>query len=211
MKNGDAFGGYEDGYAGCDCLWGTEPGSLIKTFIESNPKLEGIDVLDLGCGEGKNAAAFAKSGAKVVAVDCSSRALANGRRAFPDREIEWHQSDAHQYLYNLSRSESFDVVVLYGLLHCLSSSVDIAALVRLSLEKTRVGGYQFVVVFNSGPHDLSAHPNFLPVLLPHTFYLELYAQQDVLFESDSILHETHPHNQIPHFHSLTRMLVRKAR
>ena len=209
MKNRSAFGGYEEGYAGCGCFWGTSPGSLIKTFIEDHPKLEGIHVLDLGCGEGKNAAAFAKTGARVVAVDCSARAIANGRRAFPDQEIEWHRSDAHHYLSNLPNRNCFDIVVLYGLLHCLSSSEDVTALTRLTLDKTRIGGHQFVVAFNNGPHDLSAHPNFSPVLLPHSFYLQLYAQQKILFESNSILHEIHPHNQIPHFHSLTRMLVRK--
>jgi tellurite methyltransferase len=177
-------------------------------FIESHPRLDGIRVLDLGCGEGKNAAAFARSGAKVVAVDCSARALENGRRTFPDQEIEWHQSDARSYL---AGSESFDAVVLYGLLHCLSSSEDVASLVQLALQKTRIGGHHFVVAFNDGPHDLSAHPNFSPTLLPHAFYLQQYAQHKILFQSDSIIHETHPHNQIPHFHSLTRVLARKER
>jgi tellurite methyltransferase len=208
MKSSSAFGGYEDGYASCACFWGTSPGSLVKMFIERHPKLEGFRVLDLGCGEGKNAAAFARSGARVVAVDCSSRALANGQHAFSDEEIEWHLAGAHSYL---TGSDSFDVIVMYGLLHCLSSSEEIEALVELALQKTRMGGYHFVVAFNDGPHDLSAHPNFTPTLLSHSFYLKQYAEQMVLIESNSIIHETHPHNQIPHFHSLTRILARKER
>jgi 2-polyprenyl-3-methyl-5-hydroxy-6-metoxy-1,4-benzoquinol methylase len=91
-------GGYDDGYACCDCFWGTSPGSLVKTFLEENPRLYGFRVLDLGCGEGKNAAAFAKSGASVVAVDCSSRALANGQKAFSGLGIDWQLSDAQSYL-----------------------------------------------------------------------------------------------------------------
>jgi tellurite methyltransferase len=207
-KNGGSLGGYEDGYASCDCFWGTSPGSLVRTFIECHPRLEGIRVLDLGCGEGKNAAALAQAGAKVVAVDCSLRALENGQRAFCDDKIEWHLSDAHSYL---DASDCFDAVVLYGLLHCLASSDEIASLIELALKKTRIGGYHFVVAFNDGPHDLSAHPGFSPTLLPHAFYLQQYCQQKIFSHSDSVIHETHPHNQISHFHSITRIFVRKER
>jgi tellurite methyltransferase len=200
------LGGYEEGYASCDCFWGTSPGSLVRTFIESHPNLDGIQILDLGCGEGKNAAALARSGARVVAVDCSSRALANGQRAFQDQKIEWRLSDARSYL---ASSDGFDVIVMYGLLHCLPSSDEVASLVQLALQKTRVGGYHLVASFNDGPHDLSAHPGFSPTLLPHTFYLQQYAQQEICTQSDSILYEAHPHNQISHFHSLTRIFARK--
>jgi len=202
------LGGYEDGYANCDCFWGTSPGSLIRTFIESNPRLDGLRILDLGCGEGKNAAALARAGARVIAVDCSSRALDNGRHAFADEKIEWHLSDAHSFL---TMKDCFDAIVMYGLLHCLPSSGEITSLIQLALERTRTGGYQFVVAFNNGPHDLTAHPRFSPTLLPHAFYLQRYAQQKILSQSDSIIHETHPHNQIYHFHSLTRIFVRKER
>jgi 2-polyprenyl-3-methyl-5-hydroxy-6-metoxy-1,4-benzoquinol methylase len=163
-------------------------------------------ILDLGCGEGKNAGALALSGARVVAVDCSSRALANGRCAFPSEDIEWHLSDAHSYLAN---ADSFDAVVMYGLLHCLASSEEIAAIVQLALHKTRVDGYHFTVAFNDGPHDLSAHPGFSPTLLPHAFYLQLYARHTILTQSDSIIYETHPHNRVSHYHSITRIVARK--
>jgi tellurite methyltransferase len=205
-RSGGGLGGYEDGYASCDCFWGTSPGSLIRMFIETHPRLDRVRILDLGCGEGKNAAALARAGAQVVAVDSSLRALENGQRAFGDKQIEWHLSDARSYL---AKSDCFDAVVMYGLLHCLPSSDEVASLIQLALEKTRIGGYHFVVAFNDGPHDLSAHPRFLPTLLPHIFYIQQYSQQKILSQSDSIIHETHPHNQIYHFHSLTRIFARK--
>ncbi|HXQ08845.1 MAG TPA: class I SAM-dependent methyltransferase [Bradyrhizobium sp.] len=202
-----SVGGYDEGYASCDCFWGTSPGSLIRDFIEKRPSLTEMRVLDLGCGEGKNAVAFARSGADVVAVDCSSLALANGQKHFLDSGIRWQLSDASAYL---ASCEKFDAVIMYGLLHCLPSSANIASTIEMALRKTRIGGYHFVVAFNDGPHDFTAHPNFSPTLLPHTFYLRQYAQLQVLHQSNSVIHETHPHNQIPHFHSLTRLVARKV-
>ncbi|WP_249161245.1 class I SAM-dependent methyltransferase [Bradyrhizobium manausense] len=200
-------GGYDEGYSSSDCFWGASPGSLVKTFLKEQPDLQGVRVLDLGCGEGKNAAAFARCGASVTAVDCSAKAIENGRRAFQDLRIEWLVLDGRAYL---SRIELFDVIVLYGLAHCLGSSEEIFSLIQTALQRTRNGGFHFLVSFNDGPHDLSAHPNFSPTLLPHSFYVDQYQGHTILTESDSIIHETHPHNNIPHFHSLTRLLVKKV-
>ncbi len=201
-------GGYDDGYSSCNCFWGTAPGSLIQSFIQDNPNLQGVRVLDLGCGEGKNSAAFARCGADVVAVDCSAKAIANGQQAFRDSKIEWRQTDVRTYL---TERGVFDVVLLYGLLHCLASAAEVSSVIQATLEKTRVGGHHFVVSFNNGPHDLTAHPGFSPTLLPHLFYVEQYVGHKLLVESNSILHEIHPNNGIPHFHSLTRLLIRKER
>jgi 2-polyprenyl-3-methyl-5-hydroxy-6-metoxy-1,4-benzoquinol methylase len=62
-------GGYDDGYSRCACFWGRSPGSLVQRFIAKVP-CKGLRVIDLGCGEGKNAYALAHAGALVTAVDC---------------------------------------------------------------------------------------------------------------------------------------------
>jgi tellurite methyltransferase len=162
----------------------------------------------VGCGEGKNAHAFAQAGADVVAVDCSELALANGRNEFSDADIQWTLSDAKTFLHSCA---AFDVVLMYGLLHCLPSLSAIASVIDLALQKTRSRGYHIVATFNDGPHDLSAHPGFTPTLASHDFYLKRYYGNEMLSESSHVIHETHPHNGVPHFHSLTRLITRRAK
>jgi cyclopropane fatty-acyl-phospholipid synthase-like methyltransferase len=198
-------GGYDDGYSACPCFWGSSPGSLVKVFLDKNRSLAGRAVLDLGCGEGKNANAFALAGASVDAVDCSEFAISNGKRAFSDADINWIIANAAEYLKGC---RAYDLIVMYGLLHCLSSAQDISDVIALALQKTVIGGTHIVVAFNDGPHDLSGHPNFRPTLVSHAFYCEQYKRQTLLSENDSILRETHPHNNIPHFHSISRLVVR---
>lgn len=199
-------GGYDDGYSCCQCFWGKSPGSLVRCFLSETRSVKGLRILDLGCGEGKNAYAFARAGAEVVAIDCSKRALANGQRELAHRRIEWVLSDVESYLQNCS---NFDIVIMYGLLHCLPSVKKIISVVRLALNKTILGGQHFVVTFNDGPQDLIAHPGFSPTLLPHKFYVNLYRDQEIIFNQTGVIHEIHPHNSIPHYHSLTRLSARR--
>jgi tellurite methyltransferase len=200
-------GGYEDGYSSCSCFWGRSAGSLVQRFLSDHSLATGLRVLDLGSGEGKNAFAFSSAGATVVAVDCSALGLANGQQEFADAKIEWVLSDAETYL---RECEPFDVIVMYGLLHCLPSTAAISSVVQLALRKTNGGGYHIVATFNDGPHDLAAHPGFVPTLASHDFYLHQYRGHQIILETNGLIHETHPHNHIPHFHSLTRLMARKS-
>jgi tellurite methyltransferase len=163
-------------------------------------------VLDLGCGEGKNAYALADAGAEVTAVDCSAAALANGKEKLAHNRITWVQANAYDFLQD---AHEFDVVVMYGLLHCLPSAEEIRSVVQASLGHTRHGGYHIVVTFDDGPHDLTAHPGFRPTLLPHEWFVRLYDRQEIVVSRRDRIEEVHPHNNIPHFHSLTRLIVRR--
>ena len=44
-------------------------------FMQFMPDLAGLDVIDLGCGEGRNTRSFARRGARMTGVDISSRML----------------------------------------------------------------------------------------------------------------------------------------
>jgi 2-polyprenyl-3-methyl-5-hydroxy-6-metoxy-1,4-benzoquinol methylase len=175
-------GGYDDGYSRCACFWGRSPGWLVKRFVSHVP-CKGLRVLDLGCGEGKNAYALAQAGAAVTAVDCSELAIANGRREFGDADIEWVISDGGLYL---SDCQPFDVVVMYGLLHCLPSPKAISRMIASALQRTRKGGYHILATFNDGPHDLSAHPGLKPTLAPHEFYLHQEWQHSLSGEEANV-------------------------
>lgn len=204
MMNND--GGYDDGYRACPCFWGKTVGSLVAKFLQGNSVVK-KRVLDVGCGEGKNAVAFAALGAEVTAIDCSEVALQNAKNAFEETNVDWHCCDVRRFNSNF---EEYDVVVAYGLLHCLNTKDEITSTVRRLQDLTVPGGWNIVCVFNDRQHDLSAHPGFNPCLVPHLYYRSLYEGWEITFVSDEDLHETHPHNNIPHVHSMTRLICRKT-
>jgi hypothetical protein len=105
--------------------------------------------------------------------------------------------------------EHFDAIMAYGLFHCLSSQIEIMELQSKLANATKLGGRHVVCSFNDRDQDLSAHPGFKPCLMSHDFYEKLYQGWIIEEISDENLHETHPHNGIPHHHSLTRFIARK--
>jgi 2-polyprenyl-3-methyl-5-hydroxy-6-metoxy-1,4-benzoquinol methylase len=163
--------------------------------------------LDAGCGEGKNAIYLARLGAAVRAVDISAVAIRNARRAWGDAElVSWEVADISTLKYSVG---AYDLVIAYGLLHCLPDEDTIRTLIERLQETTRPGGYNVICTFNSRSQDLIAHPDLDPTLLSHGQYLDYYRSWEICHESDRDLHEVHPNNLIPHSHSMTRIIARR--
>lgn len=199
-------GGYDVGYEASPCFWGREPGTFVKELAKRCVTLYGAHVLDAGCGEGKNAHFLASLGAHVVAIECSAAALANARALWPSDKIEWIEGDIRSQQVV---EQKFDVVVAYGLTHCLNGLDEIASLIQKLKRGTKPGGRNVLCAFNSRFQDLLAHPGFTPCLLQHETYLKAYEDWDIELVSDEDLTEVHPHNNIVHTHALTRILARR--
>jgi tellurite methyltransferase len=200
-------GGYDDGYAACPFFWGLEPGSYVKDLVRIIPSFEGRHVLDIGCGDGKNSRFLANLGADVEAIDISEIAIKNALNNSPtDLKIHWSVGDIRTLRL---RRTSYDIVIMYGILHCLRNEREIREIIKIAKEKTNKDGYHVVCAFNNRLQELSAHPGFSPTLLPHQLYLDLYTEWNLVKNSDQDLFETHPHNNIPHTHSLTRIIAKK--
>lgn len=107
---------YETGEHG----WPTEgpTDQVVEYFDRARRSFPGGLVLDIGCGEGRHAIAFAERGHPVVALD--NEPLALGRaQGFADRAaarspIHWLVADAFDMPFP---SDTFPIAVDYGLFH----------------------------------------------------------------------------------------------
>jgi tellurite methyltransferase len=209
VRNRLLHNGYEAGYLACPCFWGKEPSRLVRQLVENLGGVSGLSVLDAGCGEGKNAAFLATRGASVLAVDISAKAIANGKATWPNHPlISWSIGDVR--IMDLA-PEAYDIVVGYGLFHCLASSAEVCELIEQLQCATQPGGYHTICCFNAREQKLIGHPGFSPLLLEHAWLVDRYGNWEIQHESDENLEESHPNNNIAHSHSLTRILARKPR
>jgi cyclopropane fatty-acyl-phospholipid synthase-like methyltransferase len=201
-------GGYDDGYKACPCFWGANPGSLLLRLDAYGFNPRNAHVLDIGCGEGKNAVHLANQGSIVRALDISEEALKNATTFWNANKVHWECADARKVILPES---TYDLVIAYGIMHCFSSQDEVATTINKIKSATKLSGFNILCAFNNRHQELHAHPGFHPLLLPHQFYLDLYKEWDIIYQSDEDLTETHPHNNIEHTHAMTRVIARRPR
>jgi len=118
-------------------------GSILEQFL---PYVEfaGRDVLEIGCGAGLVSSHIARAGAKLHAVDLTSRAIEMTRKRFELAGLsgDIRQMDAEKLEYPRN---SMDFVVSWGVIH---HSGNMPAVLERVHRVLRPGGRAYVMVYN---------------------------------------------------------------
>lgn len=204
MKNG----GYEDGYSQCQCFWGENPANHVQQIPSLFDSVCTLKALDVGCGEGKNSNYMARLGIEVDAIDISKIAIDKARLLWPNEDkITWKVSDVRKICVE---PLAYDIVVSTGSLHCLSDEIEITYSLNKIKEATKQGGINIISAFNSGTHDFTGHgSDFTPYLVSHDFFEAVYSDWHIIEISNIIQDDIHPHTNMKHMHSITRLIARK--
>ena len=108
---------YEKQYASDDYFWGTEPSRLCKEMIRLLPPAKNIKVLDIGCGEGKDAVYMAKQGYEVYAFDITENGIAKTKRMARENNVEVNAFVADVNDFEID--ERFDIIYSTGTIQYL--------------------------------------------------------------------------------------------
>ena len=84
--------------------------SVDRDFYLAQAKENNMSILDLGCGTGLIANAYAKAGHQVTGVDPSNAMLDSGRKKDHGNKIEWIQDSSQTFKLN----KSFDLIIMTG-------------------------------------------------------------------------------------------------
>jgi len=114
---------YDQKYEGQEYYWGKKPSAICDRIIEIirpcsdfHPKL-----LDLGCGEGRNAIYFAEHGFDVTALDVSLPGLEKTKKYAEEVGVEVKIIQADIITYEIE--DTYDVIFSTGTLQYLPSEV----------------------------------------------------------------------------------------
>jgi tellurite methyltransferase len=197
-------GGCDYAYAASGCVWGTKPGSLLEEFAES-VTVAGWQVLDAGCGEGRNAGFLAKLGASVRAIDMSRLALDHAAQIWNDSgRVSWELAD----IRNVALPDAkYDLVVADGLLHWLADSREVELVTRRLQAATAPGGLNLVSAFNDRRQELDMHSAPPRCILAHGQYVGLYQGWSVRVCRDKTSISSHPGVEGAHAHSVTKIIA----
>lgn len=165
-------------------------------------------VLDLGCGDGRNAFLLANLRTRVTAVDISTTFIEQLRSLAKrhNRPIDAIVSDVVHFQFEAG----YDAVLALGILHFLKRE-DIDSLVKRIKTYTLPGGYNMYTVSTFASHDAviedfksSGHQN----VLKKGELLQYYADWEVVAHESYTKWDYHP-SVGPHSHPIEKIVLRR--
>ena len=107
--------GYEEVYKNDSYFWGVRPSDMCLKVLELLPT-DGkpLKLLDIGCGEGKDAVFFARCGYDVSAFDISDAGIEKTKRLANSANVHVNVFKANVFDFRLE--ESYDVLYSSGVL-----------------------------------------------------------------------------------------------
>ena len=197
---------YENWYAGDDYFWGTEPAELCYELIKLVPPGKGVKVLDIGCGEGKDAVFMAKQGYEVYAFDITENGIAKTKRMAKENGVEINAFIAD--VNDFSIDETFDIIYSTGTIQYLDDD-RIDGFFEKVKRMTKPQGINWFNVFVDKPFiplppDWDVGEKMWPTAKLFTYY------PDWKFERiDEKIFECHS-GGTPHIHCMDVLVARKS-
>lgn len=140
---------YEKCYDQEEYYWGLEPAPFLDDLLEiADANKKTVKVLDIGCGEGKDAVYMAQKGCKVTAFDITESGIRKTKALAESRgvEIDAFVADVNDF----SIEDKFDIVYSTGTIQYLFDE-NIDGFFEKIKSMVNLGGYVYFNVFVDKP------------------------------------------------------------
>ena len=197
---------YEKWYEGDEYYWGLEPGDFLFELIKLCPPTENTKVLDIGCGEGKDAVFMAEKGYDVTAFDLTENgirktiALAHKRGV----KVNAYVDDINTF----ETDEKFDIIFSTGTVQYIFDENKESFFKKLE-KITKPNGIVFINVFVEKsflelPPDWDKEEKMWKSGELFTYFSDWKFEKidEVIFEDNS--------GGIPHYHCMDTIICRKS-
>jgi len=197
---------YDQKYRGESFYWTTRPSYTCIEVLRRMPPERPLKLLDIGCGEGRNAVFFARNGYQVHAFDISEKGVEKTKRSAERAgvRVEVFRGDLNQFRLR----EPFDILFSTGTLHSLHPAVR-NELFDNYKTFTAGGGLNVFSVFVRKPFiapapdgDPNAHPWKSGELFTYYHDWQIEWCTEEIFDCTS--------SGVPHKHAVNRMIARKV-
>lgn len=195
----------EDGY-----YWGLAPNNLCYEIMRIKPPVKPYKVLDIGCGEGKDAVFLARNGYAVTAFDVSEQGLQKARE-LADKcnvKIDFFKADVRDFRLETD----YDIIFSSGVFHYIPAEQRRNVIDNLK-SHTAQNGINVINVFvkkpfipyppDMEPSELTAGDWKSGELFMHYHDWLFYKNEEVIFDCNS--------GGVPHEHCMDILIAEKIK
>jgi len=171
------------------------------THILENPSL----VLDVGCGEGRNAIHLASKNHTVEAFDLSEAGIEKAMSLADNMNLKikfWSQD-----LADFEFQKEYDVILSHGVLH-LPEKKYRDKFISEAQKNTRVGGFHFIDVFTNRLPATPDNAPFTKSLFDVGELLKKYSGWEIIYHLEKTINDEHP-GGIKHEHAKEQIVAKK--
>ena len=196
---------YEKWYECDGYYWGTQPADFLDELISLCPPAKDKKVLDIGCGEGKDAVFMAEKGYDVTAFDLTDNGIKKTHRLASEKgaKINAYVDDINTF----ETDEQFDIIYSSGTIKYLFAETKKGFFDKLN-RITKKGGFVFLNVFVEKPFlelppdwDMEEKMWKSGELFSYFPDWKFHRIDEVIFEDDS--------NGVPHYHCMDTIVCER--
>lgn len=127
---------------------GVNPNYLCYELMQKKPPIKPLKVLDVGCGEGKDAVFLAKNGYIVTAFDMAESGLEKGRMLAEKNGtyVNFYKADINDF----ELQDNYDIIFCSGVFHYMKPEKRTEVVEKLK-KHTNSGGLHVINVFVEKP------------------------------------------------------------
>ena len=194
-------------YAGQEYCWGKRPSDLCDSVIEIVAPRTGFRprLLDLGCGEGRNAVHFASHGFDVVGVDLSLPGLDKARRYASEAGV--HVETIHADIVDYELEGPYDVVFSTGALGYLPRALRAQRFQHYKGHTSAKGVNGFSVLVTKPFLPITPDAEDTAALFTSGELMGHYWDWEILYSIEEIFNCTS--SGVPHKHAVGRIIARR--
>ncbi len=196
---------YYNIYKDEEYFWGTYPNALSYKLLEMFPAAEYNRLLELGCGEGRDAVFFGRNGYAVTAVDMVQAGIDKGRKLAQRNNT--HVNFVCTDIETFSPRSQYDIICGYRILHYIRPE-NRKEIIERYKSMTREGGINAFTVCLKKPFVATAPDNestTYPMLSGQLF--EYYHDWEIIYINEEIVDCNS--SGIPHKHAVNSLIARK--
>jgi tellurite methyltransferase len=197
---------YNERYKQAECYWGRHPSQICHKVLEMMPTGRSIRLLDIGCGEGRNAVFFARRGYEVTAFDSSSTGVEKTKTIAAEFSVKVDVFEADIKEFRLK--EEFDVILSTGALHYIPEELkkEVLENYKSYTQKDGLNVHSVIIkkpfIQRAPDAEETAHLWKSGELFTYYHDWKIELCEEAIFDCNS--------SGIPHRHAVNRIIARKV-